>query len=118
MERYHAQVVQQLHAELSDAREQSQVLNANATEHMGAREERPSQAGNLVDLLHCEGYNDSGLPATRSEPTNKVGVVRGNSIILPPGNVEWVMPFFRPPDSSIQVCLGLCNFPQRFAVES
>jgi len=110
MERFHAQVVQRLQAELNETREQSQMPKGSGKERHGAREERQAHAANHVDLLQREGVEETGAKASIAI---NGGVVRGNPIILSHRNMEAAVPVYIPLDNSIKVVgliLTLSNF--------
>lgn len=100
MERFHAQVVQRLQAELNEAREQSQMPKGSGKERLGPREERQIHTGNHIDLLQREGNEETGAKASAK---NNGGVVRGNPIILSHGSMEAAVPVYIPLDNSIKV---------------
>jgi len=111
MEKFHVQVVQRLQAELSEAREQSQMPKGAGKDRPGAREERQIHAVNHIDLQR-EGNEDTGAKASI---TNNGGVVRGNPIILSHGSMEAAVPVYIPLDNSIKV-VGLIQTIFQFLI--
>jgi hypothetical protein len=99
MERFHAQVVQRLQAELNEAREHSQMLKGPSTERLGAKGERQINSGNKIDIQR-EASEETGAKATA---TNNSGVVRGNPIILSHGPMEAAVPVYISLDNSVKV---------------
>jgi hypothetical protein len=113
-ERYHAQVIQRLQAELAEAREQSQLPKGSGKERLGARDERQIQSGNHVDLLQREGNEET---SSKAAVTNNGGVVRGNPIILSHGNMEASVPVYIPLDK-VEHATGLLVGPSSGVVGS
>ena len=81
MERFHAQVVQRLQAEVNEAREHSQMLKGSGTERLGAKQGQ-IHTSNLIDVIKREASEETVAKAT---PTSNSGVVSGNPIILSHG---------------------------------
>lgn len=100
MERFHAQVVQRLQAELNETREHAQMLKGSGSERLGAKEERKIHSGNHIDFLQREGNEETGA---KVPVANNAGVVRGNPIILSHGSMEANVPIYIPLDNSIKV---------------
>ncbi|XP_024394790.1 uncharacterized protein [Physcomitrium patens] len=99
MERFHAQVVQRLQAELNETREHAQMLKGSGSERLGAKEERKIHSGNHIDFLQREGNEETGA---KVPVANNAGVVRGNPIILSHGSMEANVPIYIPLDNSIK----------------
>lgn len=99
IERFHAQVVQRLQAEVNEAREHSQMFKGPGTERLTAKEERQIHTGNQIDVVQREPSEETGAKVT---PTNNSGV-RGNPIVLSHGTMEATVPVYIPLDNSVKV---------------
>ncbi|CAM6100456.1 unnamed protein product [Calypogeia fissa] len=114
VERYHAQMIQRLQQELTDAREQIRVQKGPGTpDHLDVKEGR-STAADSKEGGRSEANDEAGIKGNRILMAVSAGLNRTKNDVMNNGNIEGLLPVLLPRDgiqAKVEHATGLPVIP-------